>query len=76
MPVKSKVPPKTISKAQPKVTPPNTPASDLPDILPLRTGHCPSLKGLSKLSYELGGGSDEIILLRITDNPKRYLGSR
>lgn len=68
MPVKSKVPPKTISKAQPKVTPSSTPSSDTPDILPIRTGHCPSLKGLSRLTYELGGGSDDAILIRITDN--------
>ena len=68
MPVKSKVLPKTISKAQPKVTPPNTTSSDTPDVLPVRTGQCPSLKGLSRLTYELGGGTDDSILLRITDN--------
>jgi hypothetical protein len=68
MPVKSKVSTKTISNAKPKVTPPIAPSSDTPDILPLRTGHCPSLKGLSRLTYELGGGTDDAILLRITDN--------
>ena len=68
MPVKSKATTKTISKAQPKVTPPNTPSSNTPEIHPLRTGHCPSLKGLSRLTYELGGGTDDAIMFRITDN--------
>lgn len=68
MPVKSEATPETISKAQPKVTPPNTSSSDAPDILSIRTGHCPNLKGLRRPTYELGGGPDEVILLRITDN--------
>lgn len=67
MPVTFKALPKTISKAQPKVTPPYAPSSDAHDILSIRSGHCPSLKGLSRLSYELGGASDDAILLRITD---------
>lgn len=61
MPVKLKVSPKTISKAKPKATAPINPSSDTPDILPIRTGHCPSLKGLSRLTCELGGGYEYVI---------------
>ncbi|MDX1490819.1 MAG: hypothetical protein R3332_05995 [Pseudohongiellaceae bacterium] len=68
MPVKSKVPAKTIPKAKAKVTPAK-PSSPPPEPYnAIRSGTCSSLNGLNTLTYEVGIDTRDAYAYRITAN--------
>lgn len=58
--------PRKSTPSKPKTTRPRKTSSDTPDITPIRTATCPTLKGTSTLTYQLGKTKEDKLMLRIT----------